>query len=354
MEKDLISVIIPTYNRETLLPKAIRSVLEQTYTNWELIIVDDRSTDHTLEMLKPYLEQDHRIKVITNTHAKGPAGARNCGIEAAKGKYLSFLDSDDQWLANHLSESYEALQLFDASVCFSTWYEKKKDKTVNLLEMNQLAERIDEAAATLHAKVKGDYIRFPKAFFEYTMTYGICCYHMNTLVARRDALERIGLFNEKLRASEDSELIFKLLIHNDFCLIKKPHFIYNEGNDNIYNFMDRSSVDLKLLLSDTETITRINFLTLCKCRMYQNLIKDLKNCDFDTKNSVQLLKGHIAYKLESLSYLNCFVSKGKSALFMLKSCINEFHKENLCFIPKVLFSRSQDKLFQEIKEVNIW
>lgn len=102
------SVIIPTYNRAALVDDAIRSVLAQTYPNWELIVVDDGSTDDTPKVLVPY-GADERITVIYQRN-RGKSGARNRGIEAARGHYLCFLDSDDWWLSHHLATLAAAIE----------------------------------------------------------------------------------------------------------------------------------------------------------------------------------------------------------------------------------------------------
>ena len=108
MSNSLVSVIITTYNRIATLPRAINSVLKQTYTNLELIIVDDGSNDGT----DKYIEQlnDSRLKYIRLGKNLGPAGARNAGVNAAKGKYIAFQDSDDEWDENKLAIQMEVLK----------------------------------------------------------------------------------------------------------------------------------------------------------------------------------------------------------------------------------------------------
>ena len=95
---ELVSVIIPTYNRAAWLKEAIESVLSQTYKQFELIVVDDGSTDPTGELL---LQYGTKLSVLHTGHG-GPSAARNCGIAAARGEYIAFLDSDDVWLPDKL------------------------------------------------------------------------------------------------------------------------------------------------------------------------------------------------------------------------------------------------------------
>ena len=91
----LVSVLIPVYNREKLISYAIESILRQTYINWELIIVNDGSTDATLSVIKKYASRDKRIRIISNPHNLGIAPARNIAARAAQGTYIVWLDSDD-------------------------------------------------------------------------------------------------------------------------------------------------------------------------------------------------------------------------------------------------------------------
>jgi teichuronic acid biosynthesis glycosyltransferase TuaG len=98
----LVSIIMPLYNSEKFLSSAIESVISQTYKNWELILIDDKSTDNSLQKAMQHMKQDSRIKLIELQDNSGPAIARNTGIKAAKGKYIAFLDSDDMWLPEKL------------------------------------------------------------------------------------------------------------------------------------------------------------------------------------------------------------------------------------------------------------
>lgn len=112
----LISVIIPTYNREETLSKAINSVLEQTYKNWELIIVDDASTDHTDSLIKQY--NDLRIKYFRNVDNQGANYCRNLGAKYARGEFLAFLDSDNYWLPQKLEKEIMEIEGTQNTIVF--------------------------------------------------------------------------------------------------------------------------------------------------------------------------------------------------------------------------------------------
>lgn len=94
----LVSVIIPTYNRAHLIMRAIKSVQAQTFTNWEIVIVDDGSTDDTKRLVESIRQNDPRIFYVKHDKNKGESAARNTGVEYSKGEYIAFIDSDDVWL----------------------------------------------------------------------------------------------------------------------------------------------------------------------------------------------------------------------------------------------------------------
>lgn len=102
MGEPLVSIIIPLYNSETYISEAIETVLNQTYNNWELIIIDDCSTDQSYNIVTNYQKNDERINLLKLTKNSGSAVARNLGIKEAKGDFIAFLDSDDLWEKNKL------------------------------------------------------------------------------------------------------------------------------------------------------------------------------------------------------------------------------------------------------------
>ena len=106
-EADLITIIIPVYNAEKYIKEAIESVLAQTYTNYEVIFIDDASTDNSVSIIEEYCKVNGNLKLIKLSRNMGVAFARNLGIRRAKGRYLTFLDSDDIWFKNRLKEQVE-------------------------------------------------------------------------------------------------------------------------------------------------------------------------------------------------------------------------------------------------------
>lgn len=100
--EEMVSIIIPTYNREEYIVRSVQSILQQTYDKYEIIIVDDGSTDHTEQIVRKLAEEEKRIRYIKLEENQGVSHARNVGIEAAQYDYIAFQDSDDEWLPNKL------------------------------------------------------------------------------------------------------------------------------------------------------------------------------------------------------------------------------------------------------------
>lgn len=116
---ELVSIITPTYNSETFISDAIKSVQSQTYLDWEMIIVDDCSKDKTVEIIQGFMEDDHRIQLIKLDKNSGAGIARNTALNKAKGRYIAFLDSDDLWKTEKLSKQIEFMKTQNIPFTFS-------------------------------------------------------------------------------------------------------------------------------------------------------------------------------------------------------------------------------------------
>src|ERR1017187_7936626 len=103
-----VSVVIPTYNRARILPRAVKSVVSQTLEDWELLVVDDGSADDTEQVVAAF--GDSRIHYIRHERNRGQSAAQNTGIRASRGTYVAFLDSDDEWLPEKLAKVVDCFQ----------------------------------------------------------------------------------------------------------------------------------------------------------------------------------------------------------------------------------------------------
>ena len=131
-----VSIITPTHN-SNYIDETVKSVKDQTFPNWEMIIVDDCSTDKTVERIKPYIEKDKRIKLIKLEKNVGAAEARNIALRLAKGKFIAFLDSDDLWKPEKLKIQYNFMVEKDIAFSFSNYCRITEDgkKVINEIKV---------------------------------------------------------------------------------------------------------------------------------------------------------------------------------------------------------------------------
>jgi len=116
------TIITPIYNAEEFLEETLKSILKQTYTNWESILINDNSTDKSLEIANKFVQLDPRFKVINKTESGGAAKARNAGIKEAKGRFIAFLDSDDVWFSEKLAVQISFMKKKGIAFSYSSYH----------------------------------------------------------------------------------------------------------------------------------------------------------------------------------------------------------------------------------------
>jgi glycosyltransferase involved in cell wall biosynthesis len=199
----LISVVIPFFNRKTLICRAIDSVLEQTYTNFELILVDDASTDDSNSVINQYY--DKRISLIKRIQNGGAGAARNTGIRAAQGEYIGFLDSDDTWLPSKLEMQLSLLeeQPYDCPgvICDFAIIEKQSQRNLSPFNGSQTLLR--------------------------QLEWGCAFSPGSTLLVRKHVFSDIGYIDESLKRLEDWEWLIRYAMKYNFaCLNNSLSVIY--------------------------------------------------------------------------------------------------------------------------------
>lgn len=145
----LVSIITPNYNCVRFIAQTIESVLAQTYTNWEMLIVDDCSTDGSYEIALEYAQKDSRIKVFRNEKNTGAAVSRNRAIEASSGEYVAFLDSDDLWLPEKLERQIVFMQRNDCDFSF-TEYEHIDEENKSLHQIANVTKHLSYRKMMMH------------------------------------------------------------------------------------------------------------------------------------------------------------------------------------------------------------
>lgn len=204
------AVVIPVYNREKVIARAVQSVQNQTFKDWELIIIDDGSVDGTAMVVKSFLT-DSRIKYIWQEN-KGAQAARNHGLSLAKGEYICFLDSDDELLPDFMAEMLAAYQSDASAGCVYCW-------TGMQMPDGFMVARKDSLEGDIYAAALAQgYITSP-----------------SFMTMRRSCFERIGPWDESLKSSQDDDICFRLAKFFRYKLIRKVLAIYHadyEGNEN--------------------------------------------------------------------------------------------------------------------------
>lgn len=199
-----ISVIIPTYNRAWALARAVDSVLSQEYPDVELIIVDDGSTDDTLNLLESY---GNAIKVITQPN-RGVSAARNQGIAAASGALIALLDSDDYWLPGKLSRQAAFFDRHpEALICQTREIWVRRGRRVN--------------PKNRHAKPSG---------MIFGPSLALCLVSPSAVMVRKSLFDQVGLFDESMPACEDYDLWLRVAAHHPVHLIDEPLIVKQGGH----------------------------------------------------------------------------------------------------------------------------
>ncbi|NJX15041.1 glycosyltransferase family 2 protein [Tamlana crocina] len=213
----MISIITPIYNRSNLIEETLKSIKSQNYTDWECIIVDDGSTDNTVEVLKAITENDKRFQILVRPMSmpKGPSTCRNLGVKRAKGKYLQFFDSDDIMHPDHLKLKVKAIKDNDSVVC-------------KLVEFSGDFRGID------HYKNSFD-IRIPENVFEAFVT-GEFPMMMVAPMWKKDVLSPFLPMREDLHILEDHELYARALFSiKKIAVVNKDLIYYRIGENSSTN-----------------------------------------------------------------------------------------------------------------------
>ncbi len=200
-----VSVIIPTYNRAKYITRAIDSVLNQTYQDFEIIVVDDGSKDNTKEILTPYMNKIHYLW----QENRGISAARNIAIQRATGEYIAFLDSDDVWLNNKLQIQVDIL-----------------NKSFNIGLVHNKMIMLSEQGQKVGMKPKRE---SGKDFKELLEIGGDL--PTSSVMVRRECFDKTGLFDENLPIMEDFEMWLRIAKEYDLYEIKDQHLAYYYRHD---------------------------------------------------------------------------------------------------------------------------
>ena len=275
-----VSIIIPTYNRAEKLKKSIDSVLQQTYPYFELLIVDDASTDQTEYIVESF--HDKRLRYIKNEKNVGPSVARNIGIRNAQYEYIAFNDSDDIWMKDKLEKQIHKMEnQKQFGMVYCAYYlgdEKKKIKIPS-----DLFSRSDLEGDIFQSLWKANKIGTP------------------TILVKRECIEHVGAFNEDLHSIEDWEFVLRIASHYKIGYINEILVSAHQSNTGVNSDMkskaetfyflmqkyEKKGFDISLKLN--EIINRIAYLDeeqieCWKSRLVPKYIREAENFEEKIKN----------------------------------------------------------------------
>jgi len=214
----MISVVIPLYNKEKSIAQTLKSVLAQTYTDYEIIVVDDGSTDNSFEVVRsaiqPLTHSSH-IRLISKDNG-GVCSARNRGIQEAKGEYIALLDADDQWDKDYLAEQAKMIADFPDAVMWG----------INFAELTQgkLVRKLETGLPYGYRRYVENYFQMP------TRVSDLFC--SSSVVICKDVFERVGMFDERIKYSEDIDMWYRIIANYQVAFYDRYMVWYLYDADN--------------------------------------------------------------------------------------------------------------------------
>ena len=202
-----VSVVVPAYNREGTLPRTLDSVLAQTFEDFEVLVVDDGSADGTAAVAEAYAGRDDRVRLLRQPKNAGVSAARNRGLREARGEFVAFLDSDDEWLPEKLARQVERF--------------RQVPDDVGVVYCGVETVREGGAVWTFVPEHRGDV--YGRLLVRNALHAGASC-----VVVRRSVVESAGFFDEGIPAIEDYEYWLRIARHHPFDFVEDPLVRYHD------------------------------------------------------------------------------------------------------------------------------
>lgn len=281
MNQPLISIIIPCYNAEKYIAETIQSVINQTHKNWELIIVNDGSTDNSIEIINKYIDLDNRIKLI-NKENTGVSDTRNKGIVLAKGEFMAFLDADDVWNSDFLE---------------STLLKFSSDHSLGLVHSdNQIINEYSEKLGQINTSFEG-YV-LDKLLLGGENEY---IFAISSVVVKKEVVENVGQFDVRLSNGADHEFYFRVANKYKIGRVPKIGIYYRLHANNMHaniELLEKDTLAIYKKADETNLFKNSIFRRKCYSTIYLILAgswwKDGKN---KRKGIYYTLKSIITYPL---------------------------------------------------------
>lgn len=299
-----ISVVIPVFNKGFILKETLNSVLQQTFTNYEIILVNDGSTDNSLEVLSNF--EDSKIKIYSQEN-KGASAARNLGIEKSKGEFIAFLDADDYWFPNHLEELVKLSEQFPNCGSYCSRYQIKNTK--------------NSVKSPVFKNISPNFNGIVENYFASNYPFKINI-TLNQMIPKKILIE-MNFFTEGITNGQDLELWTKIAIKYPVAIHNKTTAVYN-------NYLPN-------------TLSKRSFKTMKLMDFKQFELEENKNPD---------LKKFLDF--HRIFYAKHYKIIGNNE--RIQFYLNDIEKENIPFMMKMLFNTPSfilKALFQLKKGIKI-
>lgn len=300
-----VSIIIPAYNAETSILETLQSALNQTWQDFEIIIVNDGSTDKTVELVLEL--KDPRIHLIS-TPNQGASQARNVGINNVCGKYIAFLDADDIWLPEKIWEQLAALKQSPKSKVAYSW--------INIIDQNN------------QVIARGGRSQLCGNVYSHLLVSNFIENGSN-LIVERQALLSTGYFNPDLSRSEDRDMWIRLAENYEFTVVPKVHVLYRQSADSLSTNVRKHAKDARRMFALAYRRAPEEFKSLWPISLYNSNLFAAYKAFQDVGNQMACIIGLIYYS-KAAWHNPKLLMKGISAKVIAKSLIS------LVLFPKSL------------------
>ena len=282
--KPFFSIIIPLYNKEQFIENTLKSVFEQTFQNFEILIINDGSTDRSVKVIEKF--QDKRIRLIHQTN-QGASAARNRGIEAAQADYICFLDADDYWYHNHLEVLHNLIYDFPKGGLYCNRYSIKVSHT-KIIKLT--FDNIDEI-----------YNGYVEDYYLSSLKNRIAS--SSSIAIRKSVFEKVGLFDKNISSGQDIDMWIRIVNNYPVVISNKITAVYNYQIPNTLsktNILNKKIMDFKKFEAEEKQNPSLKrFLDLY--RIEYALHYHISGFETETKNLLACVdKKHIGLKTKIL------------------------------------------------------
>jgi glycosyltransferase involved in cell wall biosynthesis len=286
----MISIIIPAYKAEKYIEETIRSVIQQTIMDWELIVVDDGSPDNLGEVVKKLQLEDSRIQYVRQKNA-GVSTARNYGYNLSKGDYIAFLDADDVWLPNNLSLKLEKFAI---------------DKTLGLVHsdtevIDSFSKRIGEIKQGKEGYILEDLL----------LWNGTCIPAPSSILVKREVLEKVGGFDKELSTAADQEFFFRVAAQYKIGRVSEVTWFYRVHGNNMSSnvlLMEKDELLTYKKAKKNKLFKSTFFCKKCFSNMYLILAGSWwKNGNNKIKGSYYIIRSILVYPPQIINIFQKFL-----------------------------------------------